>query len=756
MQKEQQRRAALVYHAKPRPGKTEVVPTKNYDTQRDLALAYSPGVAIPCMEIEQDKSNLYKYTNKGNLVAVISNGTAVLGLGDIGPEASKPVMEGKALLFKIFADIDVFDIEVDAKDPDKFIEAVKAIAPTFGGINLEDIKSPEAFEIERRLKEELEIPVMHDDQHGTAIISAAALLNALELAKKKIEQVKIVVSGAGAAAISCTKLYRAFGANVEHIVMLDSKGVIRKDRQNLSLEKEEFATSKNISTLDEAIKGADVFIGLSMANILTPEMLLSMAKNPIVFAMANPNPEIEYTLACNTRKDVIMATGRSDHPNQVNNVLGFPFIFRGALDVRATTINEPMKMAAVKALAALAKESVPEQVNVVYDETRLTFGREYIIPKPFDPRLISTIPPAVAKAAMESGVATEPIEDWERYILELSSRLGNSQKMIRILHDRAKAAPKRLIFAEADQMDVLKAAQIVHEERIAIPILLGNRATIEDLRKAINFDEEVEIIDPKEESYREQRNVYAELFWKDQRRKGYTLYDAQRLMRERNYFASMMIKNGDADAMISGYSRNYRSVVKPILETISKAKGVNRVAATNLMLTKSGPLFLSDTTINVDPSAKELAKIAQMTANMAKLFGLEPVTALLSFSNFGSSRFPQAKKVSEAVAILHRSNPELMVDGPVQSDFALNKEMLRKGFPFSSLSKMKVNVMIFPNLDAANITYKLMKELKEALSIGPILMGLSEPIHVLQLGASVEEIVNMSAIAVIDAQSKNK
>jgi malate dehydrogenase (oxaloacetate-decarboxylating)(NADP+) len=551
-------------------------------------------------------------------------------------------------------------------------------------------------------------------------------------------------------------LYRAFGANVEHIVMLDSKGVIRKDRQNLSLEKEEFATSKNISTLDEAIKGADVFIGLSMANILTPEMLLSMAKNPIVFAMANPNPEIEYTLACNTRKDVIMATGRSDHPNQVNNVLGFPFIFRGALDVRATTINEPMKMAAVKALAALAKESVPEQVNVVYDETRLTFGREYIIPKPFDPRLISTIPPAVAKAAMESGVATEPIEDWERYILELSSRLGNSQKMVRILHDRAKAAPKRLIFAEADQMDVLKAAQIVHEERIAIPILLGNRATIEDLRKAINFDEEVEIIDPKEGSYREQRNVYAELFWKDQRRKGYTLYDAQRLMRERNYFASMMIKNGDADAMISGYSRNYRSVVKPILETISKAKGVNRVAATNLMLTKSGPLFLSDTTINVDPSAKELAKIAQMTANMAKLFGLEPVTALLSFSNFGSSRFPQAKKVSEAVAILHRSNPELMVDGPVQSDFALNKEMLRKGFPFSSLSKIKVNVMIFPNLDAANITYKLMKELKEALSIGPILMGLSEPIHVLQLGASVEEIVNMSAIAVIDAQSKNK
>ncbi|MCH1433722.1 MAG: NADP-dependent malic enzyme, partial [Flavobacteriaceae bacterium] len=646
--------------------------------------------------------------------------------------------------------------EVDAKDPDKFIEAVKAIAPTFGGINLEDIKSPEAFEIERRLKEELDIPIMHDDQHGTAIISAAALLNALELADKKIEDVKIVVSGAGAAAISCTKLYRAFGANIKNIVMLDSKGVIRKDRDSLSPEKEEFATELDLNTLDEAIKGSDVFIGLSLADILSREMLLSMAKNPIVFAMANPNPEIEYSLACSTRDDVIMATGRSDHPNQVNNVLGFPFIFRGALDVRATTINEAMKMAAVKALADLAKESVPEQVNLVYDQTRLTFGREYIIPKPFDPRLISTIPVAVAKAAIESGVATEPIEDWERYTEELSGRLGNSQKMVRLLHDRAKAAPKRLVFAEADQMDVLKAAQIVHEEGIAIPILLGNKATIDDLRAAINFDDEVEIIDPKEEAHKAQRDHYADLFWKDQRRKGYTLYDAQRLMRERNYYASMMIKNRDADAMISGYSRNYRSVVKPILETISKVKGVSRVAATNLMLTKSGPLFLSDTTINVDPTAKELAKIAQMTANTSKLFGLEPVIALLSFSNFGSSRFPQAKKVSQAVAMLHRSNPELMVDGPVQSDFALNKEMLQKGFPFSSLSKMKVNVLVFPNLDAANITYKLMKELKEALSIGPILMGLSEPIHVLQLGASVEEIVNMSAIAVIDAQSKNK
>ena len=756
MENEQQRRAALVYHAKPRPGKTEIVPTKKYDTQRDLALAYSPGVAIPCIEIEKKQSDVYKYTNKGNLVAVISNGTAVLGLGDIGPDASKPVMEGKALLFKIFAGIDVFDIEVDAKDPEKFIEAVKAIAPTFGGINLEDIKSPEAFEIERRLKDELDIPVMHDDQHGTAIISAAALLNALELAEKKIEEVSIVVSGAGAAAISCTKLYLAFGAKIDNIVMLDSKGVIKKSRENLTPEKAQFATGRSVSTLEEALVDADVFIGLSQPKIVTPAMLKKMAANPIVFAMANPDPEIGYEEACEARKDIIMATGRSDHPNQVNNVLGFPFIFRGALDVRATRINEAMKMAAVKALAELAKEPVPEQVNVVYDETRLSFGKDYIIPKPFDPRLITTVPPAVAQAAMDSGVATEPIEDWERYRIALEERLGNSQKMVRLLHDRAKAAPKRLVFAEADQMDVLKAAQIVHEEGIAHPILLGNKSVIEDLRKVIEFDDAVEIIDPKEMDHEDTRKKYAELFWDAQNRKGYTLYDAQRLMRERNYFASMMIKNGDADAMISGYSRNYRSVVKPILETIPKSKGVSKVAATNLMLTKSGPLFLSDTTINVEPSAKELAKIAQMTGQMAQLFGLEPVIGMLSFSNFGSSRFPQAKRVSEAVSMLHRSNPALAVDGPIQSDFALNKGLLQDRFPFSAFSNKKVNVLVFPNLDAANITYKLMKELNEALSIGPILMGLSEPIHILQLGASVTEIVNMSAIAVVDAQSKNK
>ena len=756
MSNEQQRRASLVYHAKPEPGKIKVVPSKNYDTQRDLALAYSPGVAIPCKEINKQKSDVYKYTNKGNLVAVISNGTAVLGLGDIGPLASKPVMEGKALLFKIFAGIDVFDIEVDAKNPEKFIETVKAIAPTFGGINLEDIKSPEAFEIERRLKEEIDIPVMHDDQHGTAIISAAALINAIELANKKIRDVKIVVSGAGAAAISCSKLYLALGANIKNLIMLDSKGVIKKNRKNLTPEKAEFATSHDVDTLDEAILNADVFIGLSQPNILSTSMLKKMASNPIVFAMANPDPEIGYDKACNTRKDIIMATGRSDHPNQVNNVLGFPFIFRGALDVRATAINEEMKMAAVKALADLAKEPVPEQVNVAYEETRLSFGKNYIIPKPFDPRLITTLPPAVAKAAMDSGVATEPIEDWDRYISSLEKRLGNSQKMVRLLHDRAKLSPKRLVFAEADQMDVLKAAQIVYEEGIAIPILLGNIPMIKELRRIIEFNDDVEMIDPKEEKEKELRKKYAQLFWNSQKRKGYTLYDSQRLMRERNHFGSMMIKNGDADAMISGYSRNYRNVVKPILEIIPKNKGVNRVAATNLMLTKSGPLFLSDTTINVDPSAKQLAKIASMTGQMAKIFGMEPIIGMLSFSNFGSSRYPQAKKVSEAVTYLHRSNPNLIVDGPIQSDFALNKTLLQDRFPFSSLSNKKVNILVFPNLDAANITYKLIKELDEGLSIGPILMGLSEPIHILQLGASVSEIVNMSAIAVVDAQTKNK
>ena len=757
MSKENNRREALVYHAKPRPGKIEVVPTKKYATQRDLALAYSPGVAIPCLEIDKEVDNVYKYTNKGNLVAVISNGTAVLGLGDIGPEASKPVMEGKGLLFKIFAGIDVFDIEVDTKNTEEFIAAVKAIAPTFGGINLEDIKAPEAFEIERRLKEELDIPVMHDDQHGTAIISCAALLNALELSDKKIEEVRIVISGAGAAAVSCTRLYKAFGAKSENIVMTDSKGVIRKDRENLTPEKAEFATYLDLNTLEDAMHDADVFIGLSMANIVTPAMLKSMEKNPIVFAMANPDPEIAYDLACSTREDILMATGRSDHPNQVNNVLGFPFIFRGALDVRATAINEAMKMAAVEALAELAKKPVPEQVNLAYNETRLTFGRDYIIPKPFDPRLIVEVPLAVAKAAMESGVAKEPIEDWDRYREQLAARTGSEQKTLRVLHHRAKQNPKKLVFAEADQLDVLKAAQIVKEEGIAEPILLGRKEIITDLMASIDFDStSVQILDPKSMEEREMKNNYAQLYWYDQKRKGVTEYEAKSIMRERNYFASMMVKTGDADAMISGYSRNYASVVKPVMSIIGKAKGVTRIAATNLMLTERGPLFLSDTSINIDPTAKELAKIAYMNAQVVEMFGFKPVTAMITFANFGASKHPGVKKVSDAVDYLHRYYPELEVDGPLQSDFALNKEMLAEKFPFSELVKKNVNTLIFPNLEAANITYKLLKELNGAQSVGPILLGLEKAVHVLQLGASVDEMVNMAAVAVVDAQQKQQ
>ena len=756
MSKERKRREALVYHAKPRPGKIEVVPTKRYSTQRDLALAYSPGVAVPCLEIEKNPEDVYKYTNKGNLVAVISNGTAVLGLGDIGPDASKPVMEGKGLLFKIFAGIDVFDIEVDAKDPEKFIEAVKAIAPTFGGINLEDIKAPEAFEIERRLKEELDIPVMHDDQHGTAIISCAALLNALELADKKISDVRIVISGAGAAAVSCTRLYKAFGALDENIIMTDSKGVIREDRTSLTPEKKEFATAIDVHTLDEAMVNADVFIGLSKADIVNVDMLKAMNPNPIVFAMANPDPEIEYNLACSVRDDIIMATGRSDHPNQVNNVLGFPFIFRGALDVRATKINEAMKMAAVEALAELTKKPVPEQVNIAYQETNLSFGRDYIIPKPFDPRLIEEVPIAVAKAAIASGVAKEPIEDWEKYREQLAGLIGKDQKMIRLIHDRARSASKKIVFAEADQLDVLKAAQIVMEEGIGQPILLGRKDVISDLMESINFQEEVTILDPKSDEQLDIKSKYANLFWEEQKRKGVTLYEAESLMRERNYFAAMMVKNGDADAMLSGYSRNYASVIKPVLDVVGKDKGVSKIAATNMMLTDRGPIFISDTSINIDPTAKELAKIGFMTSKIVEMFGIKPVMAMLSYTNFGSSKHPNAGKVTDAVAYLHRYYPDLVVDGPLQSDFALNRDMLEERFPFSEIAKKNVNTLIFPNLESANITYKLMKELNKNQSVGPILLGLKEPIHVLQLGANVDEIVNMAAVAVIDAQQKQK
>ncbi|NVJ88008.1 MAG: NADP-dependent malic enzyme [Flavobacteriaceae bacterium] len=756
MSNSRKRHEALVYHAKPKPGKVEVVPTKKYATQHDLALAYSPGVAEPCLEIEKDKNNVYKYTSKGNLVAVISNGTAVLGLGDIGPEASKPVMEGKGVLFKIFADIDVFDIEVDATDVDKFIETVKAISPTFGGINLEDIKAPEAFEIERRLKEELDIPVMHDDQHGTAIISAAALKNAIEIANKDLSKAKIVVNGAGAAAISCTRLYLKLGAKRENIIMCDSKGVIRKDRDNLTPQKAEFATDQDINSLDEAMENADVFIGLSMGNVVSAKMLKSMAKNPIVFAMANPVPEIDYDLAIATRDDIIMATGRSDHPNQVNNVLGFPFIFRGALDVRATKINEEMKLAAVHALADLAKRSVPEQVNIVYDEVSLTFGRDYIIPKPFDPRLIYEIPPAIAKAAMESGVALKPIEDWDKYRDELMERSGSGSKEIRLIHNRAKRSLKRIVFAEADHLDVLKAAQRVQEERLGKPILLGRKDVILALKEEIGFTDDVPIFDPKTDEEADRRKRYGEVYWKNRQRKGRTLSEAVKLMRERNYFAAMMVNENEADALITGYSRPYPTVVKPILELIEKDKGISKVAACNLMLTKQGPIFLADTTININPSTDDLVKITQLTTKLVKMFGMKPNIAMLSFSNFGSSNKETSKKISNAVSYMHSNYPNVVVDGEIQADFALNPEMLAKEFPFSKLNGKKVNVLIFPNLESANITYKLLKQVDKAESIGPVILGLSKAVHVLQLGASVDEMVNMAALAAVDAQQREK
>ena len=761
MNKNSKRREALLYHAKPTPGKIQVVPTKKYATQRDLSLAYSPGVAEPCLEIAKDVNNVYKYTAKGNLVAVITNGTAVLGLGDIGPEASKPVMEGKGLLFKIFADIDVFDIEIGTKDIEEFIQTVKNIAPTFGGINLEDIKAPESFEIERRLVEELNIPVMHDDQHGTAIISSAALLNALELADKKAEDVKLVVSGAGSAALACADLYVLLGVKIENILMFNSKGVLTKDNASLSVLQQKYAKDIKPMSLEEALVNADVFLGLSTGDIMSPQMLLGMADNPIVFAMANPDPEIDYNLAVATRKDVIMATGRSDYPNQVNNVLGFPYIFRGALDVRATKINEAMKMAAVKALALLTKESVPEQVNVAYGATKLNFGREYIIPKPFDPRLITIVAPAVAKAAMDSGVALNPITDWKKYEDELLDRLGNDNKMVRLIANRAKTNPKRVVFAEADQLDVLKAAQISYEEKIAIPILLGNKKIILELMKEVGFNADVEIIDPKVDEEEDRRNHYANVFYSARQRKGMQLLDAQKWMRERNYFAAMMVNEGAADAMVSGYSRSYSSVVKPVLQLIGKAPGVSLVATTNMMMTNRGPIFLSDTAINPNPSAEGIAKIALMTAKTVRMFGMEPVIAMVSYSNFGSSAGNESgKKLREAVEYLHENYPELAVDGEIQSDFALNQEMLKKNFPFSKLAGKKVNTLIFPNLDAANITYKMLKEMYEADSIGPIMLGMNKPVHIFQLGASVDEMVNMTAIAVINAQAienrKNK
>ena len=754
---ERNRREALIYHAKPKPGKIKIVPTKRYSSQRDLSLAYSPGVAEPCKEIAANPDDVYRYTTKGNLVAVISNGTAVLGLGNIGPLASKPVMEGKGLLFKIFADLDVFDIEVDANDPEAFIETVKRIAPTFGGINLEDIKAPEAFEIERRLKAELDIPVMHDDQHGTAIISGAALLNALELANKKIDEVCIVVSGAGSAAVSCVNMYLSLGVKLSNVWMFDIDGLITTDRTGLSREQMRFARDpKQIRSMAAAMEGADMFLGLSAPNIVSQDMLRSMAPDPIVFAMANPDPEIRYDMAMEARKDIIMATGRSDFPNQVNNVLGFPFIFRGALDVRATEINEAMKLAAVHALAALAKESVPEQVNIAYGETKLNFGRDYILPKPFDPRLISTLPPAVARAAMETGVAKEPIEDWIRYEAELLDRMNADNKMVRLLLNRARTNPKRLVYAEADQLDVLKAAQIVYDEGIAHPILLGREQRIRELMAEIEFEGNVMIIDPKAESQSERMDQYAAALWARRRRKGMTEYDAKRLVRERNYFASLMVEMGDADCMITGQSRTYPSSIRPILEIIDRGRDINHVATTNMMITDRGPMFISDTSINIDPTAETLAEIAMMTARTVRLFGIEPVVAMISYTNFGDGKHPESSKVKQAVEIIHSQAPELLIDGEIQVDFALNQDMLTDKFPFSKLAGRKVNTLIFPNLTAANATYKLMKELNKYDSIGPIIMGLDKPVHVIQFGASVEEMVNMSAVSVVDAQQKQR
>ena len=746
---------ALHYHEFPQPGKIAIVPTKKHSTQHDLALAYSPGVAEPCLAIAEDKSNAYKYTAKSNLVAVISNGTAVLGLGDIGADASKPVMEGKGLLFKIFAGIDVFDIEVDATDVDKFVETVKAIAPTFGGINLEDIKAPEAFEIERRLKEELDIPVMHDDQHGTAIISAAALINALEIVGKDIAKAQIVVNGAGAAAISCTRLYVALGADPKNIVMCDSKGVIRKDSPNLTEQKAEFATDRNLYTLEEAVKGSDVFIGLSKGNVLTPEMLLSMNKDAIVFAMANPTPEIDYDLAIKTRKDIIMATGRSDFPNQVNNVLGFPYIFRGALDVRATKINEEMKLAAVHAIAELAKKPVPQKVSLVYGGENLTFGRNYIIPKPFDPRLIYEVPPAIAKAAMASGVAQKPITDWEAYKGELMDRIGVGSKEIRLLQDRAKRAPKRIVFAEADQLEVLKAAQRIYEDGIGIPVLLGNKELIKALKYEIGFNGRVDVIDPKSDAERARREKFVQHYWKLRERRGITYEVAERLMRERNYFGTMLVETGQADAMITGYSHAYPKAIRPVLEIIKKEEGVRRVAAASIMFGKQGPLFLSDATININPTAEELANIALLTARAVKFFGLEPSVAMLSYSSFGSAVSESSLKVREAVAYLHKNHPDLVVDGEIQADFALNPDKIAKNYPFSKLNNGKAaNVLIFPNLEAANISYKLLKETEHLDTIGPVILGLTKPIHVATLGSTVDEMVNLATLAVIQAQSE--
>ena len=747
---------ALDYHSSGRKGKIEVIPTKPYSSQRDLSLAYSPGVAEPCLSINKDIDNVYKYTAKGNLVAVISNGTAVLGLGDIGPEASKPVMEGKGLLFKIFADIDVFDIEVNETNIEKFIATVKAISPTFGGINLEDIKAPDAFVIEERLKEELDIPIMHDDQHGTAIISSAALINALEIAKKKIGKVKIVVSGAGASAQSCVKMYISLGAKKENIFMFDSKGLLHESRKNSMDENKRLFMQKGSNpSLQEAFKKADVFLGLSKGGIVNQQMIKSMSKNPIVFALANPNPEIEYDIALKTRDDVIMATGRSDHPNQVNNVLGFPYIFRGALDVRATKINEEMKLAAVKAIALLAKEPVPDVVNEAYDAKSISFGRTQIIPKPLDPRLIYWVAPAVAKAAIESGVARIPIKDWEKYELELMDRLGLNNKLIRNLTEKAKRNPKKVVFAEADHYKILKAAEMALEEGIAIPILLGTRQKIQKIIDDYSLDlSDCEIIDPRNESELKHREGFAEILHEKRKRRGLTFYEAKKLMRERNYFAAAMVETGMADVMISGLTRSYKDSIRPALRVIGVEDGLNKIAGMYILISKDGPMFFADTTVNINPTVEEIVDITLLVAKTVKQYKIIPKIALLSYSNFGSNEGEDAIKMREATKILHDKHPGLIVDGEVQANFAVNKELINDFFPFSLLSGKSANTLIFPNLSSGNIAYKLVKEMSQQEAIGPILLGMKKPVHVLQIGSSVREILNMITLGVVDVQNR--
>jgi malate dehydrogenase (oxaloacetate-decarboxylating)(NADP+) len=743
----------LEYHQGARPGKIEVIPTKPSNSQRDLSIAYSPGVAEPCKEIAANPDKAYNYTTKGNLVAVISNGTAVLGLGDIGALASKPVMEGKGVLFKIFADIDVFDIELDTKDPEKFIETVKIMSPTFGGINLEDISAPACFEIEKRLRDELDIPVMHDDQHGTAIITGAALLNALEISRKNIARIKVVFNGAGAAAISCARTFIMLGVKPENLFMVDSKGVITTDRKGLTPEKVAFARKTVKHTLADIMKDAHVFVGLSKGNVLSKEMVQSMAKNPIVFALANPDPEISYKDAKAARKDIIMATGRSDNPNQVNNVLGFPYIFRGALDVRAKSINEAMKLAAIKAIAQLAKETVPEVVNLAYNQRSINFGPDYIIPKPFDPRLITTVAPAVAKAAMESGVAQKPITDWDAYNDELTSRLGRDDKFIRLTIEKAKANPQRVVFADGDSYKVLKAAQIVRDENIAHPILLGNKKKIAKLIEQYQLGiEDIPVIDPREEE--DQVAKYAELFWKKRQRKGVTLNEAKKRMQLREFYSSMMVSIDEADAMICGLTTKYALGARPILQIIGTAPGVSTVAGLYILLTKRGPLFLADTTINEDPTVEQIVEIAVSTAVSVRNRNIVPKVVLLSYSNFGSHRGKTAQKMHKATEILRRDYPNLLVDGEMQANFALDNELLEEVFPFSSLVGNSPNVFIFPDLSTGNIAYKMLQSFGAVEALGPLLVGLNKSAHVLQMGSSVREIVNMTALAVVDAQAR--